>query len=634
MRSLGPRSERTTYLLHVGGALLVIWLVATLQGITLYGRLHPSLYLLPTLVAVFLGALLGRFAVLKARLKQKSGQFRAIADLAQEFTYLRNIDGDYEYVSPACERVTGYTQEEFLAHPALLDELVHRDDRGPWCAHQRRVAQGRDSGSVDVRLRAKDGRTVWITSTSVSLFDEGGRRIGVRSTNLDITERKEAEARIERMAYFDPLTDLPNRRVLYDRIRELIDRGRDNPFALLFLDLNRFKNINDSLGHVFGDRLLQLIAVRVQRACAGAATVHRYGGDEFVVLVPAPAPREAVARMARHLLRELEKPLVLEGVDLFVSGSIGISFHPEHGRDPDTLVGNADLAMYASKGDPTTKVSFYHDRFGAEASRVANTEASIQQALRSREFVPFFQPKVDMATGLTVGLEALVRWQHPDGMILPMDFIPVAEETGQIVPLGWQVIDAALSHLSAWRRSGIAVPVAVNVSARQFAEPGFCEQLMGRIDAHGLEATLLDLEITEQVFLGDLTSARDKIQTLRAHGLQISLDDFGTGYSSFNYLGELPITTLKIDRSFIRDVRAGGSNHAILKALAMLCSDLALEAVVEGVETEGQRDALMELGFTTAQGALFHPPMDPGQTRRFLARRPPPPPRPSLSPMA
>jgi EAL domain-containing protein (putative c-di-GMP-specific phosphodiesterase class I) len=287
--------------------------------------------------------------------------------------------------------------------------------------------------------------------------------------------------------------------------------------------------------------------------------------------------------------------------------------------------------MYASKDDPATKISFYHDGFSAEASRVANTEASIQQGLRTKEFVPYFQPKVDMTTGHTVGMEALARWKHPDGLILPLDFIPVAEETGQIIPLGWQVIDDVLTHMAAWRAAGIAVPVAINVSARQFADHGFCERLIRRIAEHALDTGLINLEITEQVFLGDLSSTRSKIQNLRSAGLDISLDDFGTGYSSFNYLRELPITTLKIDRSFIRDIHAGATNHAILKALAALCKDLALEAVVEGVETESQRCALVELGFRIAQGTLFQHPMDAGTTGDFLTDRPPPP--PSLHPL-
>ena len=626
MQSLEPIAQRRTYVTHIGGALSIIWPAATLQGLLVYGAITPSLYVVPTLVALTLGSLLAHFAVLKARLRQTSDQFRAIADLAQEFTSLRNREGGYDYVSPACERVTGYPKEAFLERPQLMDELIYPADRKLWRKHTRRLSQEGGPVSVDIRLRARDGRIVWITNTSMPLFDPAGTRIGVRSTTLDISERKQAEERIEHMAYFDPLTDLPNRRVLYKRIRELTEGEGESPFALLFLDLNRFKNINDSLGHVFGDRLLRLISVRIQRSCPAPCTVHRFGGDEFVVLVPSPASAEAALGIAENLLSALEKPLVLEGVNLFVSGSIGISFHPRHGRDPDTLVRNADLAMYASKSDPATKISIYHDRFSAEASRVANTEASIQQGLRTREFVPFFQPKVDMTTGRTVGLEALVRWQHPEGMILPIEFIPVAEETGQIIPLGWQVIDEVLAHLSIWRARDIAVPVAVNISARQFADHTFCKQLIRRIEDHGLDTTFINLEITEQVFLGDLSSTRQKIRELRALGLQISLDDFGTGYSSFNYLRELPITTLKIDRSFSLRVCDDATNHAILKALATLCTDLTLEAVVEGVENERQRLALVELGFRIAQGTLFHQPMDAATTHRFLIE--PTPPRP------
>ncbi len=621
----GPRGRNNhpwrVYLKHVLLTYMVIGPAAGFQAIYVYNQFKPEFFFVPMLVGLVIGSLLGRAVLLKQRLREKSEQFRAIADLAQEFTYYRRVDGSYEYVSPSCEQMLGYSPQAFYDEPNLMDRLVHQEDRWRWANHIHSINDGGEPESFDVRLLAADGREIWVNHVCAPVYDEQGVQIGVRSTNLDITQRHLDAQRIEHMAYYDPLTDLPNRRLVAKRIEDLIAQAdaEESSFAVMFLDLNRFKNINDSFGHGFGDRLLVQIAERIGAGCERECTVGRIGGDEFVLLFPRLGDVDEAAELALRLLERIEQPMELDWVELFVSGSIGISFYPEDGQNPDELVRNADLAMYKTKSPTAGKVQVYSSHLRHEATRFVTTEHKLYKALEKREFEVYYQPKVEMSSGRIVGLEALARWRHPEeGLISPNDFIPVAEETGQVLGLGEQVFDQVFNDLSRWQRQGVAVPVAVNVSARQFADHAFCTRVCGRMEASHFDASLLEVEVTEQVFLGDIDSAVKRLQGLRENGISLALDDFGTGYSSFNYLRQLPINTLKIDRSFILDLEEGGSSLPILKAIITLCREMNLQAVVEGVETEEQSRVLRELGCELAQGFYYHRPMPVGDVDALL----------------
>ncbi len=609
------------YLLYWFGTTALLLSVATLQGVYVYGGLTPHYYLAPLAVASVFGLLLGHLSALRGRLRVAGEHFRAIAELAQEFTYLREVSGRYLYVSPACQALTGYAADAFYADPGLLERLIHADDLRLWREHVQHVNAGGAPESLDLRLVARDGRLVWFNHVCLAVHDAAGRQIGVRSTNLDITARKQAEARIAHMADYDPLTELGNRRLLYREMEALIARSdpqRDR-FALLFLDLRRFKNINDSFGHAFGDRLLQQIGGRLCATIPLEAVVARVGGDEFVILLPNESDATAVERIAERVLRAIEEPLVMEGAELFVSGSMGVAFYPLHGRDPDLLLRHADLAMYRGRAAHHRRVSVYNSHFEDESSHFVSLEYSIRKALERDEFVVYYQPKVRLSDGLIIGLEALVRWQHPEsGLIPPDEFIPVAEETGQIIELGARVFQRVLDDLEAWRREGVAVPVAINVSPRQFTDQDFCRSVCDRLLAPGCDAGLVELEITEQVFLGDLAGTARRMQQVRETGARLALDDFGTGYSSLNYLRELPINTLKIDRRFVHALAGDRASHAILRAIVGMCRELELDAVVEGVETEAQREMLRGLGCELAQGFLFHHPKSHDEVTRLL----------------
>ena len=615
------RINASVYLKHILLTMLVVAPAALTQAVYYYGGFEPHFFIMPLAVSVVIGSLLGRSAQLKLQMQVQGEQFRAIVDLAEEFTYFRRTDGKYEYVSPACVAVTGYKAEEFYQTPNLMDLLIHPEDRQRWTHHVHSINDGGRPESFELRLMRKDNRVVWFQHICAPVYDDKGAQVGVRSTNLDITHRKEIEANVEKMAFFDPLTELPNRRSLVKRIRELIEEDAlpKRRFAVLFLDLSRFKNINDSFGHSFGDRLLRLIAGRLRSVCVKECMVSRFGGDEFIVLIERVRGKELVAEIAKRLLLAIEQPLEMDGIDLHVTASIGISFYPQDGEDADTLIRNADVAMYKTKKDSSGSIRVYNADDGDEAARFVSTESKIQKGILNREFLPFYQPKVDMQSGRIIGMEALARWDNPEqGLIPPGDFIPVAEETGQIKALGEQILEQVLADIHRWQELGIAVPVAINVSARQFADHDYCRNLIKSIHAAGCALPLLEVEITEQVFLGDIDTATARLRYLRTAGITIALDDFGTGYSSFNYIKQLPINTLKVDRSFITHIDSDKTEYAIIKALRSLCQDLRLNMVVEGVETSLQREALVSLGCDKAQGYSFYRPMQAGDMEQLM----------------
>jgi diguanylate cyclase (GGDEF)-like protein/PAS domain S-box-containing protein len=580
---------------------------AVIQVVLVYGEFHARFLIIPALVAIVVGLLVGRLAVLRERLRKKSREFRAIVDLASEFSYLRSVDGRYEYVSPYCEKLTGYTQEEFYREDNLMDRLIHPEDRPRWDSHLRNIHAQGASESFDIRLVAKGGQVVWITHICSAIEDNAGRPIGVRATNLDITQRKLDQQRIERLARFDPLTELPNRRVLENDIKKRVTEGQK--FALLFLDLTRFKNVNDSLGHSFGDRLLQKIAQRLRTACREDCLLCRFGGDEFVIVLPKRRGRNAT-EFAMMLLDEVERPLKIGSSELHIGGTIGIAFCPQDGQDTETLVRNADAAMYRAKRTPHERILTYHTDYSREAARFISTESEIHNALKEGQFIACYQPKVDLNTGRIVSLECLARWEHPRrGRLPPEDFIPVAEETGQITDLGRQIVAQVIDDMARWRSAGIAVPVAVNISPRQFSEEGFVERLERQFQEGGCDPALIELEITEQVFLGEMETTSARLKGLCRSGFHIGLDDFGTGYSSFNYLRGLPIGTLKLDRAFLSNLIDDPVSQAICRAVISLCRELNMTLVAEGVETEQQRQILLEYGCTIGQGFLFYRPL-------------------------
>ena len=465
----------------------------------------------------------------------------------------------------------------------------------------------------------------------------GGGVPRLTGTTQDISERKRAEEQIRFLAYFDGLTRLPNRTLFNERLRVLLPavRRQKASLAVLFLDLDRFKGINDTLGHTTGDRLLQEVSERFRRCVRATDTVARpvdgideeenvarLGGDEFIVSVPELKRGEDAARVARRILTALEKPIRLDGHEVVVGASIGISLYPQDGEEIETLLENADVAMYKAKEAGGNRFEFYERTMTKAAFHRLSLEATLRKALERREFELYFQPQVDVRRGL-VGAEALIRWQRPErGLVPPLEFIPLAEEIGLIVPIGEWVLHEACAQAKTWQSLGVGpLRVAVNLSGHQFRQRQIVEVVRGAVRASGIDPAGLDVEITESALMHDAEETVERLRALREMGVGIALDDFGTGYSALGYLKSFPITCLKIDRVFVREVTTDPGYAAITAAIIGLARGLHLTVIAEGVETGPQLALLEGQGCSLMQGYLFGRPVPAREFLQLVEKR-------------
>ncbi len=508
-----------------------------------------------------------------------------------------------------------------------------------------------DGTSFICRIRAKaldpsrpaQGGTIWICE-DVSEYqrtleqlqearDELEHRVHERTTELaqtnerlraEIGEREVAENRVRHLALHDALTGLPNRRLLEQRLGEAIGAARQlgDVTCVMFIDLDRFKTINDSLGHPIGDRLLQLVSERLRECLRPIDTVSRVGGDEFVLVLPKVGSTEAAAQVASRILESLSVPYSVDEQMLRVTPSIGISMYPRDGGTARELIGNADLAMYQAKSLGRRTVQFYSAPDEPRAPQRLLLENELHGALDRGELTLFYQARVDLRSGALCASEALLRWRHPvRGLVSPAEFIPVAEDTGLIVPIGEWAIREACAQNRRWRDRGLRVrPIAVNLSARQFRDDGRLDAIPAILSEAGLSPRMLEVEITESVLMHHREPTVALLAGLKELGVSIAIDDFGTGYSSLAYLKRFPVDSLKIDRSFVRDIDTDADDAAIVQAIIGLAHSLELRVVGEGVETAEQREFLTRAGCDEAQGFLFSRPMPSEQFERLLAR--------------
>jgi len=475
------------------------------------------------------------------------------------------------------------------------------------------------SGKVwkgEIVNRRKDGATYAeeMTITSVSLEDIGNpTNTYFIAIKQDITQRKAAEKQVQFLAYYDALTGLPNRTLLQDRLTKALAsaRRRKDKVALLFLDLDGFKDINDSLGHSVGDLVLKEVAERLKKWAREQDTVARVGGDEFLVVLTAVKEVADAAVAAERLMDAIIAEFVVQGHSLGIRCSIGISIFAEHGRDGETLIKNADAAMYCAKESGRNNFRFFTKDMNAQAVERLTLENSLRLALGRGELFLVYQPQMDIATGRITGLEALLRWQHPElGLVPPDNFIRIAENSGLIMPIGEWVLRTACSQARKWQDEGLlAVPVAVNVSAVQFRQAGFCELIRRVLHETGLAPQYLELELTESLLLSNADVMFSVLQELKAMGLKLAIDDFGTGYSSLSYLKQFPVGKLKIDRSFIRDIAVNPDDAAITTAITSLAKSLNLKVIAEGVEDEAQMTFLRAHQCDEIQGYYFSKPL-------------------------
>jgi len=529
---------------------------------------------------------------------------------------------------PLFKERLGYASDEIEDTQQSWVRLLHPDDRAAvrsaWIDHLKR----RIPYVVDYRKRSKAGPYRWFHARGQALWDESGRATLMAGVVHDITPYREAEARIDFLANHDELTKLPNRALIRDRISQSLVQARRNgaQFAVMFLDLDRFKVINDAYGHPTGDALLVEAACRLKRLMREEDTVARLGGDEFLLLLPNLRRSADAYVVAQKILDAFERPLTMGALQAHVNTSIGVALYPQDGHDVDTLVRNADVAMYRSKDLGGGVYQFFNAEMSRQTQRRVQLETHLRLALGRNELEVRYQPKVDIASGRLTGCEALTSWKHPAiGAVPPSQFIPVAEESGLIVPIGDWVLQTACAQNKAWLDEGLGpIAVAVNVSARQFLRQDVVAWVMDTLRTTGLPPRLLELELTESLIAEDPDKVAATIRTLRAEGVRFSIDDFGTGYSSLGYLKRFPVDSLKIDQSFVKNVGTEPDDEAISLAVISLGHSLRLKVIAEGVETEAQRDFLLKHGCDEIQGYLFSRPLPPRELAETLraAERP------------
>jgi diguanylate cyclase (GGDEF)-like protein/PAS domain S-box-containing protein len=522
-------------------------------------------------------------------------------------------DGDNNIVSvnAAFTRITGYEAGEVIGkNPRLL-----RSERHDAAFYQELWdtlnTTGHWQGEIWDKRKNGEEYPKWLAITVVL----GERDIVANYIAIfaDITERKEAEGKIQYLAHFDSLTGLPNRALLQDRLKQALAAAsrHKKQLSLLFLDLDHFKNINDSLGHDVGDLLLQAVAERLQGCVREGDTVSRLGGDEFVVVLLDIQKSDNAAYVAQKIVDELAVPFSLGEHVLYVTSSIGISLFPEDGRNSDILIRNADSAMYSAKTGGRNDYRFFTQDMNEQALARLALEIDLRQALALGEFRLHYQPQISSETGKVIGMEALIRWQHPvRGMVSPASFIPLAEELGLIVSIGDWVLREACRQNRAWQVQGLPpVPIAVNLSALQFLQQNLPDKIHAILEETGLEPRYLELELTESTFMQDAEQTITMLQTLKAMGLQLAIDDFGTGYSSLSYLKRFPIDKLKIDQSFVRHLASDPDDAAIARTIINMGHSLRLEVIAEGVETAEQLVFLETEGCDHIQGYYFSKPL-------------------------
>lgn len=521
-------------------------------------------------------------------------------------------------VNAACCRITGYAAEEMIGQsPRLLQSGRH--DKGFYEEMWRAIdSRGNWRGELWDKRKNGEAFPIWISISVVR--NAQGRITHYFAIMSDVSERKRSEEQIHYLAYFDVLTGLPNRSLFFRLTDQaLLEAKRDQAHAaLLFVDLDRFKPINDSLGHEVGNQLLRQVATRLREALRAEDVVARLGGDEFAVALFDIAQRDHAANVARKLLDVLKEPFRIHNHELKLGASIGIAIYPEDSPDTETLLRLADLAMYRAK-QSGEGYAFFSEELNRRALQRLRVEAGLRRALAQDELLLHYQPKVDIATGRVVGAEALVRWRHPEtGMVPPGEFIPVAEESGLVVDIGNWVLNAACAQASAWRQAGLPpVKIAVNLSAREFA-PDLSERVKEVLDRHGLPPSFLELEITEGVLAKSTEGVIRMMGELMSLGIGLSLDDFGTGFSSLSYLKRFPVDTLKIDRSFVTGIPGDANDCAIAGAIVSMAKQLRHTVIAEGVETQDQLAFLRQIGCDAIQGFLFSRPLDAASFEALL----------------
>ena len=557
-------------------------------------------------------------------LQQSEQRFRQLVSMSSDWYWEQDRElrftmvtgGFTEKAGVAVEAVLGKTRWEYV--PSLLDSEAGR-------AHIAQVRAHQPFANLEYQVLDEHGDTRWFCVNGQPVFDDGGALLGYRGTGSDITERKLTEQRVHHVAQHDVLTGLPNRSLLQDRLGQAIafaNRSGRQIWVML-IDLDRFKFVNDSMGHKAGDVLLMTVAARLTASLRDTDTVARLSGDEFVVIVSEDRDVPLSPDIVQRVMDSVAQPVMLGTKEFFVTCSIGVAVYPSEGTPADSLIEHADIAMYSAKKMGRNNFQFYTPAMNEESLERVRIEGALRNALERNEFVLHYQPQVDLKTGQIVGMEALIRWKHPElGMVPPGRFIAIAEETGLIVQIGAWVLRTACAQNKAWQDAGLGrLRVAVNLSARQFGAADLIDGLESVLRDTALDPDCLEIELTESLFMSDVTPAVDLLHRMKSLGVNLSIDDFGTGYSSLSYLSRFPIDVLKIDRSFVADITVDANDAAIVTSIIALAHNLKLAVIAEGVETLEQLDYLRSHGCDEMQGYYFSKPLAAEDFEALLRQR-------------
>ncbi|RAK19536.1 PAS domain S-box-containing protein/diguanylate cyclase (GGDEF)-like protein [Anoxybacillus vitaminiphilus] len=557
---------------------------------------------------------------LNSNIEMSEQRYRSLFEHNTDIVYSTDLNGNFTSVNPAFEKVLGFKKEEILYTNSL--KYIHKKDIPRVKMHFFKALLGKVQ-YYNLEIPTKSGETLLFQMKNIPII-VNGEKVGIYGIGRNITEQKKAEEKIAYLAYYDIDTRLPNRAKFTELVTKFIERRRrkKRKLAVLFIDMDRFKIINDSIGHYAGDEILKQIAERIRNILPSGTYLGRFGGDKFTLLLTKNVEVDNIIKMAQHILQEISKPIVYQNQEFFITASIGVSLYPNNGIDAHSLLKNADTAMNRAKQQGGNRIKFYSTDMNEQALYRIELEGYLRKALEKNEFFLLYQPLVDLKTGTIFGSEALIRWNHPKlGLISPAEFIPLAEETGLIHEIGRWVLLTACKQTKKWQEMGLGpLVISVNVSATQFQQPGFLDDVKMALTESRLEPSYLNLELTESLMLRNLHYSIQLMKELRELGVHVSIDDFGTGYSSLSYLKNLPINALKIDRSFIQNLHENESDIAIVKAIITMGHGLQLKVVAEGVETEQQIRLLKELKCHYAQGYIIYNPMSAEEFERSIFR--------------
>ncbi|BCS87086.1 two-component system response regulator [Pseudodesulfovibrio sediminis] len=559
----------------------------------------------------------------KAALEASEQRYRMVADYIYDWESWIDGDGKLIYISPSCERISGYPPARFLEEPNLLQKIIYRDDLPGWVSFMEDdTVSGEES--LEFRIYHQSSKTRWVSLAKHCISDKHGAPLGVRTSVRDITNRKRMERQLEHTALHDLLTGLPNRVLFLDRLSQATERSTraKEYYAVLYINLDRFQAVNDHYGHSVGDKLVIEVGNALKRIVRPTDTVARFGGDEYGVLLEGLAKKSDAYRLVETVHAMFGKAFVIDDITFSVSASIGYEIALNGDMDTEDIVHNAQVAMNKAKEDGKNRIVAYEQKMREGIVNVLAVENDLKRALKAREFQAYYQPIVNLADGTLYGFEALARWIHPErGMVNPGEFIPVAEDTGLIVELGSQILEQACTTMNQWREKyPIAnnLTVAVNISAKQFAESSLPTEVEDILQRSGLPSDNLKLEITETVVMLDAMKSVNQLNFLKSLGVMLSIDDFGTGYSSMSYLQKFPTDQLKIDLSFVQRMEKAPENIEIIRAIVNMAHSLRLRVVAEGIETERQRDLLYSLQCDYGQGYLYSRPLPEKEAEDFV----------------